>query len=153
MKHRIFRTAQLGLVIAAAAVLSACPEAAPPKPVPAWAPPNWMHGTWKTAASDLGSGTLRASRFNVQVNIQTGGITQSYDFAQLQESGTVSIDYEVGVDNRGRRYYLIAADAADGSSFGFIFERVSENELDGYIGTWYNNYLQDLVGPFYLTKQ
>jgi len=39
MNHRMFKTAQLGLVIAAAAVLAACSSATSAQTVPAWTPP------------------------------------------------------------------------------------------------------------------
>ena len=157
MTHRVFKTVQLGLVIVAAAALVACPDAAHGdlgRPTPAWSPPTWLHGTWKTASSDLGSGTLKASRHNVEVDLQISGITHSYDFAKLDEDGVVSIDYQAGVDaHSGQRYYLIAADAADGTSFGFTFYRVSADEVEGYMKTWLYNVEQTSAGPFYLTKQ
>ena len=153
MTHHVTKTVQLGLVIVAAALLAACSEATSAQAEPAWSPPAWLHGTWKTAASDLGSGTLKASRYNVEIDIQISGATSSYDFAQLDEDGVASIEYEVGVDaDSGLRFYFIAIDAADGSATGFTFYRLSADEIEGYLFVWPAGGVRTDSDAFYLTK-
>ena len=135
MRTLLRGTAQIGQVIAIAAVLAACSGAGAgdsSKPVPAWSPPNWMHGTWK-ATGDAGTATMKASRHNVEIDVSVSGISYSVDMAQLAEDGFVEIDYEVGADSdSGLRFYFVLIVAADGAATGYTFYRLSDTQIEAY---------------------
>ena len=150
MNHRTFiRTAQLGLVIAAAAVLAACPEAAPPQPVPAWSPPTWMHATWK-ASAELGALTVKASRYNIVIDVRGSGLTQSWDMAELSDAGLATITHEAGV-RRGVRWYLLRVeDSVSGA--GFNFDRLSADQIEFVLVT-VTSAGRTEYSPIVMTKQ
>jgi len=156
LSHHLNKAAQVAVIVVAAVVMAACSSAAPGESAalaPAWSPPGWLHGTWRTAASALGSGTLTASRHNVEIDIQVSGVSSSYDFAQVEEDGVAMIEYEVGVEDDGTRFYFIAFNAADGSATGFTLYRLSADELEGYVFTWPAGGVRTDHGPFYLSRR
>ena len=148
------RTFLVGLVVVL--VLGACqegPGSEPPRPVPSWSPPNWIHGTWKVSGEG-GSATLKASRYNVEIDIQASGLTYSLDVAQVAEDGVATVHHDAGVDPAsGRRFYFVRIDAADGSATGYTFYRESANEVAGTLSVWTARGVRTDAGPFVLTKQ
>ena len=107
-------------VAALATVLLIACERGPGTPGPAWAPPAWVHGTWRWTGP-TGSLTMEASAHNVQVSIGTGGgVTVTVDVAKLAEDGVATMEYHGGIYSgttfRGqtdRRYYWLIAEGAD----------------------------------------
>ena len=124
MTHRVLRTVLGGLVIATAAACSGGPGGS--KPVPAWLPPSWIHGTWAATGTAGSSAKLKASTHNVVVSAAVSGVTALVDIAQIAEDGVARIEHQVGIDSvRGLRFYFIAIHASDGRAEGYIYYEIS----------------------------
>ena len=150
--HLRFFLVSLVVVLA----LGACqhgPGSESPRVVPAWSPPNWVHGTW-TWSGEGGSITLKASMYNVEFDIRASGVTYSVDVAQIAEDGFSAINYNAGVDpTTGKRFYFVWMYAADGSATGYHFFRESADEVAASVLVWTGRVWRAETGPYYLTKQ
>ena len=151
------RAALLGLIIATAAVLVACSSAGPGdsgRPVPAWSPPTWLHGTWKTADSELASATLKASRYNVEIDIRVSGLTSTVDVAEIAEDGIATITHEAGVSSSlGVRYYYLKVIYGNGASQDFLMAEETSTTIIGSMTTIDVNGSRTDSGAIFLTKQ
>ena len=156
MNHRVFiRTVQVGLVIVTAALLAACSSAAPGdtgRPTPAWSPPTWLHGTWRSA-SELASATAKVSAYNVEIDLRASGLTTNIDIAELQEDGVATITHDAGVSRLGERYYGLVVRYADRSSLAVIAFETSPTTIDAYMTVTDVNGSQTETGAIPMTKQ
>jgi len=147
MIHRVPKIVQLGLIIVTITILGACSSGpgSSNKPVPAWSPPNWMHGTWKFSGEG-GSATLVASRHNVKLDFKVSGVSYTIDAAQLAEDGAASITHEAGIE-RGYRFYSLFIES-DGEVIVLTGYRDSSTTISGYITT-----STGTAGPIPFVKQ
>ena len=136
MPYRALRTAFAGLVVAL--IFAACEEGPgsspepqePPRPVPAWSPPTWIHGTWSVSAS-TGSVKYTADPYNVVIDIVASGARVQFDLAQLSVDGVATITHEAGVSRAGEQYYAVIIRIPD-STNAFTCFKVDSTTMDLY---------------------
>lgn len=152
----MIRSARPLILLLFGLALGACqqgPGSEPPRAVPAWSPPNWIHGTW-TAAGDGWSVTLKASRYNVEFATRASGVAYSIDVAQVAEDGVATIHYNAAVDpTSGKRFYFVWIDTADGQPIGYHFFRIDADEISASVLAWTGRVWRDSAGPYFLSKQ
>lgn len=149
MKH-LRHGAELALAIAAVALVGACAKGPgePPRTVPSWSPPSWLHGTWMgrndPRAHDTPAGpnrivaaTVRASAYNLVIDVElVGEVQHTFDLEQLGAAGDASIMHHAGSAEEGHRYYsvvLISAERAQGAEDpgdSFICSEVDSTTID-----------------------
>jgi len=135
MTHRVLRTAQLGLGIAAGALLAACSAAGAgdsARAVPAWSPPTWMHGTW-VASGPGGQSTIKASRYTLVVSASIGASSVTIDLADIAERGLATIHHDAGTWHvTGDLYFELVLTGGSTAPVYLWFTRMGPNQL----GLW-----------------
>ena len=111
MKHaRGF--AELALVVTAVLLVAACGKGPgePPKSLPTWSPPDWMHGSWSgTGVAGDGTtpvtGTVEVSAYNLEASFEAGGMAYPLD-VKMAEQGGASI-HAIPGSNQGKPEFSI----------------------------------------------
>ena len=152
--RRIFRTGLSGLVIAL--LLGACntgpgskpePSVSQDRPVPAWSPPAWLHGTW-AVRKVTETMIVKVSRYNVEIDLDARGVSIDLDIASFEQQGSAVVTYRVGFDGELQlRYYTIAL-SDDTGVVGFTFFNESPTVTSMVASTSTSS-----VGPVRLVRQ
>ena len=128
----MLRIAQIASIVLVAVVLAACSSSAPgeaSRPVPAWSPPTWMHGTW-TASGGGGQAIVEASKYNLVFRSNIGASSFTVDLADGAERGSYTIHHDAGTWHQtGDSYYELILTSGGATPVYLFFSRVDSNRI------------------------
>jgi hypothetical protein len=124
---RRLRLATVAAAVFALALGTPALVAAEDEPRPAWAPPEWLVGSWGLAARGAVVSVV-ATASNITVTMAVDGTRSIFDAAATAADGPWRVSSTTGVSDAGVSRYEVTMDLA-GSMFEFILEMVSDSEV------------------------